>query len=68
MLWTDPTMTRFTVSKPNDSIPTGLELLQEARTTRGIERMADLMEEIDLAEDVNNEHESDDDEIDFDMQ
>jgi hypothetical protein len=51
--------------KPNGLIPTELELLQEACITRGIERMADLMEEIDLAEDVNNEHESDDEEIDF---
>jgi hypothetical protein len=54
--------------KPDASIPTGLDLLQETRINRGLERMADLMEEIDLDEDENNGHEGDEDEIDFDTQ
>lgn len=54
--------------KLNASIPTGLQLLQETRINHGLERMADLMEEVDLAEDENNGYESDDDQLDFNIQ
>lgn len=45
--------------KPDAAIPNGLELLQQKREDLQADEMARWLEEVDLAEDLNNGYESD---------
>ena len=45
--------------KQNGSIPNGFDLLQQTREQLQFEELNELFEEIDLAEDENNEYDSD---------
>lgn len=53
--------------KPNGPIPGGRTLLEQARIDENAERMAQLMEEIDFAEDEHNGYEGDGS-VDFETQ
>lgn len=53
--------------KPDGPIPSGRDLLQQAREDEQFKAMAQYLEEIDLAEDENNGYESDGS-VDFEMQ